>query len=145
MPDTQLQLHSTQLQASPAMGRPPVQDRINIRTGSPVVNGSPAAFRGDEMLTATHVQARIASRPYIPSSCSLHVPESPPTKVRIPRATSPGSRHIQERVPLRPGTLIRTVAVRRDHAPSHYAMLGVGPDLCAAPPTKSNQAVRLLV
>ena len=44
---------------------------------------------------------------------------------------------------MRPGTLMSTVAVRRDHVPSHYAMLGVGPEFTEAQLRKQHRLLSL--
>ena len=102
------------LQTSPS--RRPVQDRINIGTGSVSPSFASPAFQSDQLPAASHAQARI------PIVAANHLAQ---LQLHDRLLTPPvGRSHVQDRIPMRPGTLMRTVAVRRDHVPSHYAMLG---------------------
>ena len=102
------------LQPSPS--RRPVQDRINIGTGSVSPSFAPPAFQCDQLPAASHAQARI---PIVAANQLAQL------QLQDRLLTPPvGGSHVQDRIPMRPGTLMRTVAVRRDHVPSHYAMLG---------------------
>jgi hypothetical protein len=102
------------LQPSPS--RRPVQDRINIGAGSVSPSFAPPAFQCDQLPAASHAQARI---PIVAANQLAQV------QLHDRLLTPPvGRSHVQDRIPMRPGTLMRTVAVRRDHVPSHYAMLG---------------------
>ena len=106
------------LQSSPS--RRPVQDRINIGTGSVSPSFAPPAFQCDQLPAASHAQARI---PIVAANQLAQL------QLHDRLLTPPvGGSHVQDRIPMRPGTLMRTVAVRRDHVPSHYAMLGVPRD-----------------
>ena len=121
------------LQPSPS--RRPVQDRINIGTGSVSPSFAPPAFQCDQLPAASHAQARI---PIVAANQLAQL------QLHDRLLTPPvGVSHVQDRIPMRPGTLMRTVAVRRDHVPSHYAMLGVGPEFTEAQLRKQHRLLSL--
>ena len=121
------------LQPSPS--RRPVQDRINIGTGSVSPSFAPPAFQCDQLPAASHAQARI---PIVAANQLAQL------QLHDRLLTPPvGGSHVQDRIPMRPGTLMRTVAVRRDHVPSHYAMLGVGPEFTDAQLRKQHRLLSL--
>ena len=121
------------LQSSPS--RRPVQDRINIGTGSVSPSFAPPAFQCDQLPAASHAQARI---PIVAANQLAQL------QLHDRLLTPPvGGSHVQDRIPMRPGTLMRTVAVRRDHVPSHYAMLGVGPEFTEAQLRKQHRLLSL--
>ena len=118
------------LQPSPT--RRPVQDRINIGTGSVSPSFASPAFQSDQLPAASHAQARI------PIVAANHLAQ---LQLHDRLLTPPvGRSHVQDRIPMRPGTLMRTVAVRRDHVPSHYAMLGAPQRAGYEPQTSKPQA-----
>ena len=109
-----------------------IQERIPSRPGS-----TPASPGVQERIGALRIGGGAVSSPRPAASSPLHRAlgtSASPAVARnanytpAPSLVTDGG-GIQERIRMAPGTEIaRTVAVRRSHVPSHYAMLGVPRD-----------------